>query len=272
MTNCLHADDYHAHPAMSKSKLDLFARDENLLAWAERCPVDTTKTAAFDFGDAMHAICLEPHRLRDEFAVLPELNLRTNAGKEERDEFLAANADKKILNADDHRKLCLMFESVMAHPASRALVDAAGLVESSHFWTDRASGIPCRCRPDKLILGGAIAVDIKTTPELGKFKYAVEDYRYHVQAPFYLDGLAENDLPYDEMRFLVIQKNIEGGRYPVMVVTLPPEVVEYGRRIYRQNLMDYAEFLQRAPRDSQVLELHHWFQAEAEDDEVRGIR
>lgn len=237
MTN----DEYHAHKAVSKSQLDLFSKDQYSIEWQKSCPVDEEKIKTFDFGDAMHAICLEPDRLKSEFVVMPDLNLRTNAGKEERAIFLSENEDKKILTFDDHKKLCLMFESVMAHPKARKIIETQGLAESSWFWTDRDTGVECRCRPDKLI--GNLLVDIKTTPDLAKFHYSVDDYRYFVQDPFYCDGLAANGVDAPEMEFLVIQKTIEIGRYPAMVCRLSEDVVEYGRAIYKQDLEAYARYL-----------------------------
>lgn len=268
MTN----EEYHAHPAMSKTKLDLFNRDENLLAWAENCPVDEEKMKTLDFGDAMHAICLEPERLQSEFVVMPKFNLRTNQGKEDKAGFEKENQGKKILNDDEYTKLRLMYESVMAHPAARQIIEGKGIAEGSFFWTDKDSGIECRCRPDKIMTEFGFSVDIKTTEQLSKFKFSVDDFRYYVQDPYYRDGMASNGITHHEMRFLVIQKTIECGRYPCMVVTLPQEVVEYGRQEYRRNLMEYAEFLERNTfNPSQELEMHHWFTNKIHDDSIEGI-
>ena len=266
----LPSDAYHAHKAMSKTRMDMFAKDPNLLAWMDACPQDKEKLGTFDFGKAVHAICLEPHLLKTDFVVMPELNLRTNAGKEEKAEFIAANEGKSILTSDEHKKLNLMYESIMAHPAARKIIDADGIAEGSFFFTDSDSGVDCRVRPDKVI--GNYAADVKTTPELGKFKFSVDDFRYFVQAPFYLDGLAKCGIEADHMKFLVIQKTIEIGRYPVMVVTLPIEVVEYGRAIYKRDLNNYAEFKETQKIiDSHELELSHWFINMVDDYQLQGI-
>lgn len=246
-------EDYHKRPEISKSQLDLFTDDQYAIQWHKECPVDSEKVKTFDFGDAVHAICLEPGRLKSEFITLPDTFQgvtavgQTNIAKEAREAFKEENSNKKILSILDHKKLNLMFESVMAHPQARALIEAEGLAESSWFWTDGDTGVECRCRPDKLIK--SLLVDVKSTPELVKFKYSVDDYRYYVQDAFYCDGLAANGIDSPEMEFLVIQKNISIGRYPVMVCRLPEDVVEYGRVIYRQDLESYARYLDghRAP-------------------------
>lgn len=269
----LSADEYHAHKSMSNSQLSLFSRDPNLLAWADACPVDDERLKTFDFGKAMHAICLEPHLLKSDFVVLPELNLRTNAGKAEKSLFIRENEGKSILTFDENKKLNLMYESVMAHPAARKIIEADGIVEGSFFFKDHDTGVDCRVRPDKVFGEHGYVADIKTTPELSKFKFSVEDYRYYVQDPFYRDGLAACGIETNHMKFLVIQKNIDAGRYPCMVVTLPEEVVEYGRAIYKRDLENYAEFMEKQTHPaSHEIELGYGFLGRVDDYQVSGIR
>lgn len=254
-------DDYHAHPAISKSQLDMVNGDPYRLEWSKSCPQDAEKMQTFEFGDAMHAICLEPERLESEFIEMPSFNLRTNAGKADRDSFYAENGEKKILTADEYKKLHLMFDSVMAHPEARALIEAEGLAESSWFWRDGETGVDCRCRPDKLI--DNLLVDVKTTETLAKFHFSVDDYRYHVQDPFYCDGLRANGIDKPEMVFLVIQKHIEIGRYPVMVVRLPEEAIEYGRMEYQRNLRQYVKFLEHGKTAVDELAMSYRFMERA---------
>lgn len=254
-------DDYHAHPAISKSQLDMVNLDPYRVEWSKSCPQDMEKLKTFDFGDAMHAICLEPERLESEFVVMPELNLRTNAGKAEALQFKADNVDKKILTAPEHKQLSLMFKSIMSHPEARALIEADGIAESSWFWRDEETGVDCRCRPDKLI--DSLLVDVKTTETLAKFHFSVDDYRYHVQDPFYCDGLRANGIDKPEMVFLVIQKHIEIGRYPVMVVRLPEEAIEYGRMEYQRNLRQYVKFLENGKTEVDELPMSYRFMERA---------
>ncbi len=261
-------EDYHKRDEISNTQLSLFSSDQYGIDWMKNCPTDDEKLKTFDFGDAVHAVCLEPERLKSEFVILPPLNLRTNAGKEEKAEFLLENEGKKILTADEHKKLTLMFESVMAHPQARALIEAQGFAESSWFWTDKDTGVKCRCRPDKLI--GNKAVDVKSTPDLVKFKYSVDDYRYFVQNAFYCDGLEANRITSPHMEFLAIQKTISIGRYPVMVCRLPDDVVEYGRTVYKQELEAYARYLDGHREPTMELEMAPRFYVDL-DEAMSGV-
>lgn len=249
-------DEYHASKAISKTTLDLAAEDPLGPAWSRSCPVDAEKLKTFDFGDAMHAICLEPDRLKSEFVVMPKLDLRTREGKTEKAEFEKAHVNSKILTNEEHKKLSLMFESVMAHPQARALIEAEGVAERSYFWNDDRTGLDCKCRPDKLFSDRGLLVDVKTAPDLKKFSYSVDDYRYYIQDPWYCDGVQRFYGSPMRMEFLVIQKTIEIGRYPVMVVKLPDDAIQYGREQYRKELDRYAEFLQLGePPETREIEM-----------------
>ena len=250
--------EYHAHPAIGKSTLDLIARDPYLVEWSRNAPVDPGKKSAADIGDAFHALLLEPDRFAASYIVAPSFNLRTNDGKAQQAEFAAANAGKVILSADESAMLHMMRDSVMAHPQARELIEAEGLVERSFFWTDDETNIECKCRPDKFIAARNLLVDVKTTPSIAKFSYSVEDFRYYVQAPWYCDGV---DLfGYDSrMAFMVVQKTAEFGRYPVQVFTLPEDLILYGRQTYQRDMRRWSRFLAGRENGIQELQVHNRF-------------
>lgn len=250
MTEALSIQDYHAHPAVSKSTLDLVARDPYLVEWSKKVPQDAEKMEALNLGDALHAIILEPHRLKSDFVAMPAFDKRTKEGKANAEAFAMEHSDQRILSADEFKQLQMMLDSVLCHPQARAILDARDAInEASFFWRDELSGLQCKCRPDRL-LAHEYVVDVKTTQDMRKFSYAVEDFRYHVQDAFYTDGLRANNID-RRMAFLVVGKTIELGRYPVQVFTLPDEATMYGRQLYRRDLETYAGFLNgvRKPLD-----------------------
>lgn len=245
--------EYHAHPAIGKSTLDLIARDPALVLWAKKA-ISRSPSQALLFGDAFHAMLLEPMRFLSSFSIEPQLDRRTKAGKEAAEAFCAESAGRQIISHDDYEVMRLMHESVMAHPIAQRLIEEQGEIEQSHFWIDSDTRLECKCRPDKAIKQRGILIDIKTTPSVSKFMYSVEDYRYHVQAAWYLDGV-RNTFDVDRMVFIVVGKNQELGRYPVHVCTLPEEVVMYGRQEARRNLKDYARFTKQPEPSSEIKEL-----------------
>jgi len=62
------------------------------------------------------------------------------------------------------------------------------------MWTDAATGLQCKCRPDWLTDDGRIMVDVKTTENASprEFARSIEAWRYQVQASFYLDGVEQS--------------------------------------------------------------------------------
>lgn len=265
-------EEYHKRSEISSTQLSLINKDIFALEWMRKAPVDHNKMATLDFGTAMHAILLEPELLKTDFVVMPKFNLRTNAGKEEKEQFLKENEGKTILTSDERDKLDMLYKSVMAHPVARSIIESEGIAEASLTWQDPHTGIDCRVRPDKILTKKPRLIDIKTTPELSKFSYSVQDYRYHVQDAFYVDGMNENGFEVESMEFIVIQKNVSCGRYPVAVVTLPWEVREHGRYIYQTDLSKYASYLQHgAELQAQELNVHRGMWAEVEEAQTQGI-
>lgn len=143
--------EYHSRPEISKSQLDLINRDIYALEWQKKAPIDNNKLATLNFGSAMHALILEPWLFDTDFVVMPKFNLRTNAGKDEKAQWLLEHEDKTVLTSDERDKMEKLWHSAMAHPAAREAIEADGINEVCFFWQDGITGVDCRCRPDKLI-------------------------------------------------------------------------------------------------------------------------
>ena len=188
--------DYHAHPAISKSHLDLIARSP-LHYWARYIDPKRTipePTPAMRLGSALHTHVLELHKWDREYAVAPHgIDRRTKAGKEAFAAFESDAAGKTVLSRDEADHVMHMGRSILSHPAAAMLLNLPGEAETTHMWTDAATGLECKCRPDWLTSDGAIVVDLKTTKsaKVQEFKRSVADYRYHVQAAWYLHGLEQ---------------------------------------------------------------------------------
>ncbi len=156
-------EDYHSGAGVSKSQLDMIAKEAALLLWNKGAPEDEEKRNALDMGTALHCLLLEPDEFHNRFIEAPEFNRRTNAGKADEKEFLKQCADTKktVMDYEQHRKLKIMRESVMAHPGARKLLEYEGFCESSVYWNDPETSELCRIRPDKLIPDKDIILDVK---------------------------------------------------------------------------------------------------------------
>jgi hypothetical protein len=235
---------YHAHPAVSKSHLDLIARSP-LHYWARYLDpnrVTPEPSPQMRLGTALHTHVLELSRWDEEIAVAPgDINRRTKEGREQWAAFEADAAGKTVITADDAAQVQAMARAVFRHPAAAMLLGLPGKAETTHMWTDAATGLECKCRPDWLTDDGSIVVDLKTTKDASPrgFRRSIGDYRYHLQAAWYLHGLeqATGKRP-DQFIFICVEST---APYACAVYAADAEMVERGHEQAMRDLAKLAE-------------------------------
>ena len=244
-------DQYHADPdTISKSGLDLIARTP-LHYWSAHLDPDRPDredTPAFVEGSALHALELEGREVFDrQFAVAPKIDRRTKAGKAEWQAWTEAHANHTILTDTQSQNIEAMHAGLQRHEGARRYLDADGDVEVSIYWTDEATGVACRCRPDKIVqipdTDQCVLVDLKTTRDGlddETITRTLARYRYHVQAAWYVDGARAAGLNVRAFVFVFVEKSRPHG---ARVVTLCEDSITCGRVLYRENLDTYAKCL-----------------------------
>ena len=224
---------YHALDAVGKSDLDKIARSPLHWKYAER-----EETAAMRIGSAVHCAVLEPARFAVDYAVAPEGDKRTKAGKEQWAAFEEENAGKTVLTFDDGVLCAHIAESVQSHPRAKALLQS-GQPEASLLWSDSEFNVRCRARVDWLREDGML-IDLKTTQDASSAAFAKScaNFRYHVQAAWYLDAYqaATGDLP-GGFIFIAVEKT---PPYAVALYELDGEAIDLGRFLARRDLARYA--------------------------------
>lgn len=231
--------EYHADKALGKSDLDLVNRS---VFHYQRKGI-RAETPAMKFGTAFHTAVLEPDVYAASYAVLPPMDRRTKAGKEEYERFLAEHPGAAILSADDAQMIDEMRMSVTAHPIAKQLV-VAGEAELSCFWTDPLTSLKCKCRPDYLLLDLCTAIDLKTTEDASpwSFSRSCATYRYNAQQAWYVDGLRTCGVDVDSFIFVAIEKK---PPYAVACYTLDKPSVEAGRAWCRRALETIAAYYEQ---------------------------
>lgn len=236
-------EDYHAGAGVSKSQLDDILVNPAIFRWRQSAPVDTEKLKALDMGTALHCLLLEPDEFDKRFIVAPEFNRRTTAGKEEEKQFLkeCEHNGMTVMDAEQGRKLKLMRESALAHPAARWLLEADGHCEASIYWNDDETGELCRFRPDKFLNGQPVVVDVKKVADMDRFPRHVEEFRYHMQDAMYREGFYRHFSEYPMFIFIAVSETIDCGRYPTRVFQLAEEDTAAGFELFRRSLDTYHE-------------------------------
>jgi len=195
---------------------------------------------AWDFGTAAHAMVLGTGA---PLVVVDVKDWTTKAAREQRD---AAYADGAIpLLPHEHQQIKDMAAALAAHPVASALLAAnSGRPEQSLFWQDKESGIWCRARLDFLPNpenGRLLIADFKTcrTADPKTLEKAIEDYGYHQQAAWYLDGANALRLGEDPQFLFIAQEKTPP--YLITVFGIAESGLQIARELNRKAINTYVE-------------------------------
>lgn len=246
MRHDLPADEYHRRVLgiASKSALDRIDRSPaHYRAWVDQ--VDEEPTPAMRIGSLVHRYVLELAKALDTIAVMPEFgDCRKTENKSAKAQWLADNYSREVVTDAEWDQIRGIGESVLKHPIARRLIDQCK-PEVSIRWTDAETGIECKSRLDGWVESLRIVLDLKTTADASpvEFSKSCHNWRYHVQAAFYSDGIAvvTGQVP-KAFLFLAVEKE-----YPFACKTyrLDEPSFDLGREEYRRNLRTLRECLDK---------------------------
>jgi exodeoxyribonuclease VIII len=238
------ASEYHAAPAISNSALNKLAQSPYHY-WAhyiaEGRPV-IEPTPAMRAGTLAHCAILEPDELQMRYVVRPaDIDGRTKEGKAWLAEALLSR--REVVTAAEMATAQAQRAAVLEVPELASLL-GAGLAEQSIFWTDTATGVECKARPDwvhTLPDGRAILVDVKTTPDVApdSFAKSVANFGYHRQAAFYTEGYRRATGV--EVAAFIFAAVTNGYPYVAAAFLLHEDALERGTRECVALLRKYAE-------------------------------
>ncbi len=266
-------EEYHATPAVSKSKLDDFLY---LPAYYYGRHVAKTipreESEAFDIGKGVHAYTLEgAEAYACRFVTLPEdapnrpTKKQINAKKPSEEtkqaiawwsDFNEMNAGRTLLSATDDAVVRGCSAAVLANPTARALL--AG-TQSEVSWRVQAGPMTLQCRTDafgyasaELVAhmaaqgvamqeGEPYAADIKTTPtlslaDLRAWTRKFVAFGYHRQGPFYQSVMKDVLGVYPERFFFIVVA--KEAPHPCAVMLPDDEANEIGWNEVAKGLED----------------------------------
>lgn len=213
LTGLVHDMDdatYHARPELSSTGVRRILDSPARFRWERANRVEKRE---YDFGHAAHAkvlgVGLGVVAYPDEH-LTPSGNASTKAATKAWEDEQRAAGFAPVTPADLER-IDALAESVLAHPAARALLEQPGAAEVSAFATDPDTGVECRARFDRL--SATVAVDLKTTRgsagphgfarEAAKFGYPIQEAHY-ADVHAWATGAADDErIP---MAFVVVEK------------------------------------------------------------------
>lgn len=197
----------------------------------------------FDLGHAAHRLVLG---IGEELEPLDFDNYLTKAAKAARDEAREAGAVPLLTH--EWEQVQAMAEAIRRHPIAGPLfAPGTGRAELSLFWTDPATGVRCRVRPDwlKEMPGLALAVDYKTAKDASPeaVSRAIRDRAYHQQDALYTDGIWAALKP-EDVRFIFVFQS-KTAPYLITVRELTQQDRDIGRARNERGLRIYADCVAR---------------------------
>jgi hypothetical protein len=263
-------DDYKTINAVNRSSLSLVRKSEMHYRYYQAGGDDSPH---LQFGSLAHHGKLEPAELSKRYVVLPpfENDIRRSDGTEyakpkatsayaaKVKEFMAKHPTKVAVDMDWLQNLAGMMHALDEHPKAKVWF-GTGYPEVTVVWESQfPSGDTIRCKaridwlhtspttgiidipPGKastkvirwLMQNVEMIVDLKTTMDVSEFY--LDKWDYHLQAPYYVDGIAafiKREAPFG---FVAVEK---ARPFAVRAAPVKQSVLETGR-------MEYAHLLER---------------------------
>ena len=192
---------------------------------------------AMALGTLAHSLILEPWR-ESEYAIQPKYDRRTTVGKMAELEFLAACPGKQVVSREDWDLARGMRDAVMGRDHIRALFEAGGDAEQSVLLTHPDYDVPCKCRPDWIVEGYPLIVDLKTAQSAGErdFMRSCWSYGYQGQAWYYRHLLGLETGERHQFVFVVVESS---PPHDVALYDLTDRELATGEEVIRKGLELY---------------------------------
>ena len=240
-------DVYHSQPEISKSGLDMIAKAPRLYHWHHLDPDGEPfkQTPAMELGEYVHVATLEPDRWQSDYVAAPRFDRRTKAGKAEAERYarMAEDEGKVLVPHDMYEHANRSADAVREHPHAGDLLMLPGRAEVSMFAENEETGVGIRGRADYILTESSSIVDLKTTRDASarRFFYSVRDYRYDVQAAFYLDLLKHFRKEVGTFYWVAVEPR---PPYMVSLFWAGPDMIIAGREKYSRDLLTYKGCLE----------------------------
>lgn len=230
--------EYRKHPAISRSELFKISESPEKFKYYREHPEEPTP--ALLFGQLFHAMALTPETVWEQFAVMPNVDRRTKAGKEAFAEFEASADGKTIVSVDMVEQATAMCEALNKNEFVKKLLK--GEKEKPFFWVDELTGKECKCRTDVLTEVGEnlIIVDLKSTDnaETEAFMRSAIKYGYDFQSAYYTEGVKVNTGREPLFVFIAIEKK---PPYAINILQSDKLFIKRGYDVFRELLGIYSE-------------------------------
>ena len=189
-----------------------------------------------DFGKAVHMAVLQPELASKKLMQGPP----DRRGNKWRDAYYRAKETGALLLPEEtYNEVFIIQEAAAKHPVIMKLNGSKTLYEPSAYWTEKRTGIQCRCRPDIYAPDLTLIADLKTTADASAWNWArtAGNLGYHVQEAIYTEGW-QNAGGGDVEGFIFICIESKAP-FCTVVYELEPSAVTEGHAVFQRALDTY---------------------------------
>ena len=185
-------EEYFALKALSASQIKQY--DKGAYWFWKSSPFNPDKepekaSDALSFGKLCHCMLLEPDEVKNRFEVVDFGKTRTN---KKYADAVAQYPGKEIVNQDEMNQAEKMIYEIGQHPLASRII-AGATAEMPYTWTDKETGLPCKCKIDaiKRTKNGIVVIDYKTSSDIQSVLNWPQKLQYPLQAEFYSRAVKE---------------------------------------------------------------------------------
>jgi exodeoxyribonuclease VIII len=224
-------ETYHSNKRFISSSGVKKIHKKSIYHYLNELPFTST---SMQLGTLIHTAVLEPEKLDDEYYIMPKVDKRTKAGKEDYALHLEKSKGKIIIDDSMIYIKDRIVENFLKN--EDAVKYTKGVIELSHY--TELMGVPVKVRPDCRDESLSFISDPKTCQDNSPkaFKRDIFKYGYHIQAAFYSDALGVDP---KNFIFIAIETN---HPYSVQCYSLSDEIIEYGREDYKSALLKWKDY------------------------------
>lgn len=213
--------DYHADPAIGSTSVKQVSISPANLYFN---PFKGSKSA--HIGSAIHSVLLEPHAFSESYVLRDDI--ATRASKEFKS-LAAVHSPDRIIIGSEVETIKRMVETAKMNDDFTNYMATKGDSELSMFAKCPTTGLMLKCRFDRLSESLPYPLDVKSCRDASErgFSSAFGQYKYHIQAAFYLYVLKlatgielnnfaffaiENTAPYRNCMYYIGEESLGLGR------------------------------------------------------------
>lgn len=234
-------DEYFALKAISASQIKQY--DKGAYWFWKSSPFNPDKepekvSDALAFGKLCHCMLLEPDAVEERFMVVDFG--KTRSTKKYAD-AVEAFPGVEIVTQDEMDRAKKMIEEIGKHPLASRII-AGATAEMPYTWTDKETGLPCKCKIDaiKRTKNGIVVIDYKTSSDIQSVLNWPQKLQYPLQAEFYSQAVKEKYGEEPCEFVFIIQSNKEGEEDVIAVANVEYDTGLVAKDIVKSHMNSIA--------------------------------